>query len=151
MISKNFVFKKLLTVHSNVLPLHHKQSFLPIAWIFTKGEGDRIKYRLPFKIFSTLQIFSLKGLFIVNELEEVCETFYFIKFKELQFTWSGNRAVQIWFDNKNSRRVRGLDKDPYISILIQKSPFIYSRCFLLDWIQKFLLPYHCWQNWRNFP
>ena len=81
----------------------------------------------------------------------MCKSFYFIRFEELQSTWSANRAVQIWFDNKNSRRVRGLDKDPYISILIQKSPFIYSRCFLLDWIQKFLLPYHCWQNWRNFP
>ena len=33
---------------SNVLPLHLKQSFLTIIWIFTEGEGDRIKSRLPF-------------------------------------------------------------------------------------------------------
>ena len=39
---------------SNVLPLHLKQTFLPKIWIFTEGEGDGIKSRLPFKIFSTL-------------------------------------------------------------------------------------------------
>ena len=38
---------------SNVLPLHLKQTFLPIIWIFTEGEGDGIKSRLLFKIFST--------------------------------------------------------------------------------------------------
>ena len=32
----------------------HKQCFLSTIWIFTKGEGDGIKYRLPFKIFPTL-------------------------------------------------------------------------------------------------
>ena len=41
---------------SNVLPLHLKQTFLSIFWIFTEGEGDgdEIKSRLPFEIFSTL-------------------------------------------------------------------------------------------------
>ena len=39
---------------SNVLPLHLKQTFPPIIWIFTEGEGDEIKSRLPFKIFFTL-------------------------------------------------------------------------------------------------
>ena len=43
--------------HCNVLPLHLKQTFLP-TWIFTEGEGDGIKSRLPFKIFSTLSICS---------------------------------------------------------------------------------------------
>ena len=38
---------------SNVLPLHLKQTFPPIIWIFTEGEGDGIESRLPFKIFST--------------------------------------------------------------------------------------------------
>ena len=41
---------------SIVLPLHLKQTFPPIIWIFTEGEGDGIKSRLPLKIFSTLQI-----------------------------------------------------------------------------------------------
>ena len=40
---------------SNVLPLHLKQTFPPIIWIFTEGEGDGIESRLPFKIFSTLR------------------------------------------------------------------------------------------------
>ena len=31
------------------------QTFPPIIWIFTEGEGDGIESRLPFKIFSTLQ------------------------------------------------------------------------------------------------
>ena len=41
----------------NVLPLHLKQTFLPIIWIFTEGEGDGdgIESSLPFKIFSTLR------------------------------------------------------------------------------------------------
>ena len=40
--------------YSGVLPLHLKQTFPAISWIWTKYEGDRIKSRLPFKIFSTL-------------------------------------------------------------------------------------------------
>ena len=51
-INKLFVFKSLFTTPSNVLPLHLKQTFPPIIWIFT--EGDVIESRLPFKIFSTL-------------------------------------------------------------------------------------------------
>ena len=34
------------------LTLHLKQTFSSIIWIFTEGEGDGIKSRLPFKIFS---------------------------------------------------------------------------------------------------
>ena len=40
---------------SNVLPLHLKQTFPSIIWIFTEGEGDEIKSRLSFKIFSALK------------------------------------------------------------------------------------------------
>ena len=43
-----------LTTPSNVLPLHLKQIFQPIIWIFTEGEGDGIESRLPFKKISTL-------------------------------------------------------------------------------------------------
>ena len=46
--------KRVLTSPSNVLPLHLKQTFPPIIWIFTEGKGDGIGPRLPFKIFSTL-------------------------------------------------------------------------------------------------
>ena len=41
---------------SNVLPLHLKQTFSHIIWIFTESEGDKIESRLPFKIFSTLPL-----------------------------------------------------------------------------------------------
>ena len=53
-MSTNFLFSSLMTMHSNVLPIHLKQTFPPIFWISTEGEGDGIKFRLPFKIFSTL-------------------------------------------------------------------------------------------------
>ena len=41
---------------SNVLPLDFKQTLQPIIWIFHEGEGDEIKSRLPFKVFSTSPI-----------------------------------------------------------------------------------------------
>ena len=43
-----------MTRPSNILPLNLKQTFLPMISIFTGGEGDWIKSRLPFEIFSTL-------------------------------------------------------------------------------------------------
>ena len=51
-----FVFKSLLTASSNILHLHLKQTFPPIIWIFTDGEGDGIESRLHVKIFSTLTV-----------------------------------------------------------------------------------------------
>ena len=42
----------MLTSTSNVLPLHLKQTLPPIIWIFC--EGDWVKSRLTFKIFSNL-------------------------------------------------------------------------------------------------
>ena len=54
-VNQLFVFKSLFTKPSNVLPLHLNQTFPPIIWIFTEGEGDAIESRLPFKIFSTLK------------------------------------------------------------------------------------------------
>ena len=55
-VNNFFVFKSLLTMPSNVLPLHLKQSFPAIISIFSEDEGDGIESRLPFKIFSTLII-----------------------------------------------------------------------------------------------
>ena len=60
MYTNFFVFKSLLTMPSNVLPLHLNQTFPPIIWVFTEGEGDGMKSRLPFKIFSTLKCHSRK-------------------------------------------------------------------------------------------
>ena len=58
-VNKLFVFKNLLAMPSNVLPLHHKQTFPPIydlnfRWRWRWWDYlDGIKSRLPFKIFST--------------------------------------------------------------------------------------------------
>ena len=52
--------KSLLTMLSNVLPLHFKRTFPPIIWIFT--EDEEIESRLPFKIFSTLPFLGEKIL-----------------------------------------------------------------------------------------
>ena len=54
-VDKLFVFNTLLTIPSNVLPVHLKQTFPPISWTFTEGEGDGIESRLPLKIFSTIK------------------------------------------------------------------------------------------------
>ena len=47
-VNKLFVYKSLMTTHSNVLPLHLKQTFTAIILIFTEGEGDGIETRLSF-------------------------------------------------------------------------------------------------------
>ena len=48
LMSTKFLFSKFLL-------LHLKQTFLPIIWIFTEGEGDGTESRLPFRIFSNLK------------------------------------------------------------------------------------------------
>ena len=62
-VNKLFVFKSLLTSSSNVLSLYLKQTFPPIIWIFTEGEGDEIQSRLPFEIFPTLKVFPYAHFF----------------------------------------------------------------------------------------
>ena len=50
-------FQKIVdNAQHGFLPLHLKQTFPPIIWIFTEGESDRIESRLPSKIFSTLHV-----------------------------------------------------------------------------------------------
>ena len=53
--NKLFVFKTLWTMTSNIFAIHLNQTFLPIIWIFTEGEGDGIKPRILFKIFSAIK------------------------------------------------------------------------------------------------
>ena len=68
----------------NVLPLCLKQTFPPIIWIFTEGEGDGIESRLPFKIFSTLLGQESTGIMEVDLFSQksVLEKWYF----DLTFT-----------------------------------------------------------------
>ena len=53
-MSTNFLFSKVCFAF---LP---QANFPALIWIFTEGEGDGIKSRLPFKIFSTLREKSIK-------------------------------------------------------------------------------------------
>ena len=46
--------------------VHLKQTFPPIFFIFTEGEGDEIESRLPFKLFFTLKKKSFSAL--VNKI-----------------------------------------------------------------------------------
>ena len=55
-VNKLFVFKSLLTIPSIVLPLHLKQTFPPIFWIFTEGEGDGIFLNLFYFKFLIIRI-----------------------------------------------------------------------------------------------
>ena len=68
-VNKRLNTKSLLTMPSNVLPLHLKQTFLPIIWIFT--EGDWIESSLPFRIFSTITNVLLGPLFIRRDLDSI--------------------------------------------------------------------------------
>ena len=52
-VNKLFVFKSLLTIPSNVLPVQLKQTFPRIIWIFIEGEGDGIESRLPCKFLKS--------------------------------------------------------------------------------------------------
>ena len=67
-VNKLFVLESFLTMPSNVLPLHLKQNFPLIIWIFTEGEGDGIKSRLLFKIFSTLRNKSAQLSFLQHKI-----------------------------------------------------------------------------------
>ena len=51
-----------MTTPSNVLPSHLKQTFPPIIWIFTEGEGDGIESGLPFEIFSLPNSYQITGI-----------------------------------------------------------------------------------------
>ena len=75
-VNKLLKTKSLLTMPSNVLPLHLKQTFPLIIWIFTKGEGDEIESRLPFKIFSTVTMSKLMASTIeTDEISYECFPF----------------------------------------------------------------------------
>ena len=53
----------------NVSPLHLKQIFPPIILIFPEGDGERIEFRLPFKIFSTLVVTKFTSMLGLVQLE----------------------------------------------------------------------------------
>ena len=69
-VMSTIVFKSLLTMPSNGLPLLLKHTFPPIIWIFTEGDG--IESRLPFKIFSTLRENKCFDLQPLNIIQDIC-------------------------------------------------------------------------------
>ena len=72
-VNKLFVLISLLTTPSNCLPLHLKQTFPPIIWIFTQGEEDEIESKLNSYIFSTLaQITASRGTLKLENSQWVC-------------------------------------------------------------------------------
>ena len=85
-VNKLFVFKSLLTTSSNGLSFCLKQTFPPIIWIFTEGEGDEIESRLPFKIFSTLTLLLVPVVFSCS--------FSFLNCFEECFLWVLGLIVQ---------------------------------------------------------
>ena len=50
---QTFCFQKFVDNAQQYLHLHLKQTFPPIIWIITEGEGDQIDSRQPYRIFST--------------------------------------------------------------------------------------------------
>ena len=52
--NSNYWQESLLDVIRQSIAGDVEQTFPPIIWIFTEGEGDGIESRLPFKNFSTL-------------------------------------------------------------------------------------------------
>ena len=84
---------------SNVLPLRLKQTFPPIIWIFTEGEGDGIESRLPFKIFSALREKGSFGLYrglsvlVLGSIPKSAVRFgAFEQFKSMRVDKNGNLA-----------------------------------------------------------
>ena len=51
---QTFCFQKFVDNSQQCFDFTPQAKFQPIIWIFTDSEGDGIKSRLPFKIFSTL-------------------------------------------------------------------------------------------------
>ena len=96
-VNKLFVFKSLLTTPSNVLPLHLKQTFPPIIWVFTEGEGDGMESRLPFKIFSTLNNFLMLIILTQKFAFLHMMNYYFCSPPKLLTKWQVPSATFLWY------------------------------------------------------
>ena len=110
-VNKLFVFKSLLATPGNVLPLHLKQTFLPIIWFFTEDEGDEIKSRLPFKIFSTLasiqqSVFKILGLTHYFRVVLALSTLGNVQTNNTYFDWKFyfSDTWRLWIGNRNIGR-----------------------------------------------
>ena len=102
-------YVKIGKAPSNVLPLHVKQIFPPIMWIFTEGEGDGIESRVPFKIFSNLQNkcywFSSSTDNSLGRQCIICPSFSIFREGPLQDHWSSTWHPQTIGNSEAIRRV----------------------------------------------
>ena len=138
----------MFTRPSNVLPLHLKQTFPPIIWIFIKGEGDGIESRLPFKICSTLLILMLVYSISFYWSKVFCQKWFIAKKREIfsvcfekrplikqhgnKISHTQHRAVEVWcsisylieFCGSSLQEQRAYDDACYIAPLIY---YIYIR------------------------
>ena len=83
---------------SNVLPLHLKQTFPPIIWIFTEGEVGGMESRLPFKIFSTLDnLFIYRSFWHKNLHFFIWWITTFVVLPKLLTKWQVPSATFLWY------------------------------------------------------
>ena len=117
--TRSFKVQKMLTTPSIVLPLHLKQAFPPIIWIFTEGEGDGSKSRLPFKIFSTL-----KTIFAINDLkyQNNIRALFIISFM-ISGHWNVIHAIWLYKDQGKCFSTSG----PYIFPKFQYQWSLFSK------------------------
>ena len=137
-VNKLFIFKSLLTTPCNVLPLHLKQIFPPIMWIFAEVKGDEIEPRLTFKIFSSLtSIQKFENPYHLTwKRRNICEDTLFYLSKS--YLWNG-------FLNNNERIGSFSIKRKMIIIGIRNSiwslPFQFSAATLLPILLTLKLQY----------
>ena len=92
---------------SNVLPLHLKQTFPPIIWIYTEGEG--IESRLTLTLFllypSKYEYFILVCRYFVNHknFTKLCDR---ISKRNRKATFRGLKWEQIWCEKIHNRFVQ---------------------------------------------
>ena len=155
-VNKRFVFKGLLTKPSNVLPLYLKQTFPHIIWIFTEGEGDGIKSRAPFKIFSTLsnsrrmflkishcalvtrdrKSFTRKSTHVLDRLSGIFRLIFDVL--SLEFLFGTRTYFRTPVCRKASPKGKEISKRIFLKLLLKKQP----KCFegflpqALKWVKS---------------
>ena len=107
-MTTNFLFSKGCWKRtSNVLPLHLKQTFPPIIWIYTEGEG--IESRLTLTLFllypSKYEYFILVCRYFVNHknFTKLCDR---ISKRNHKATFRGLKWEQIWCEKIHNRFVQ---------------------------------------------
>ena len=100
-VNQRFTFKSLLTTTSNVLPLHLKQTFPPIIWIFIEGEDDGINSGYLFYFIKSWKVEKLSREIAGNHSNRTFKRFCpqyavdFTSLKPLCMKFSGWITIQV--------------------------------------------------------